>query len=92
MTVVCGFTAKTKSKKHYASVTSMTKPVLKLHVNAPNEEKMQESSFVSHESMEVDEQDAKDSDLDEDDIEAYNFENTEMKIPKASQPSKPRTV
>ena len=38
MTVVCGFAAKTKSKINYASVPSMTKPVLKLHVNAPDEE------------------------------------------------------
>ena len=68
ITVVCGFIAKTKSKINYASVSSMTKPVLKLHVNAPDEEKMEESSFDGHESMEVDEQDVKKSDLDEDDI------------------------
>ena len=43
----------------------MTKPVLKLHVNAPDEEKMDESSFDGHESIEVDEQDVKESDLDE---------------------------
>ena len=59
MIVVCGFTEKIKSKINYASVSSMTKPVLKLHVNAPDEEKMEESSFDGHESMEVDEQDDK---------------------------------
>ena len=81
MTVVCGFTAKTKSKINYASVSSMTKPVLKLHVNATDEEKMEESSFDGHESMEVDEQDVKESDLYEDDIgvddiEVYEDEET----------------
>ena len=76
MIVVCGFNAKTKSKINDASVSSMTKPDLKLHVNAPDKEKM-ESSFDGHESMEVDEQDAKESDLDEDDIEVDNTEEYE---------------
>ena len=55
----------------------MTKPVLKLHVNAPDEEKMEESSLDGHESMEVDEQDVKESDLDEDDIGVDDIEEYE---------------
>ena len=77
MTVVCGFTAKTKSKINYASVSSMTKPVSILHVNAPDEEKVEESSFDGHESMEVDEQDVKESDLDEEDIGVDNIQGYE---------------
>ena len=77
MTVVCGFTAKTKSKINYASVSSLTKPVLKLHVNAPDEEKMEESSIDGHESMEVDAQDVKESYLDEDDIGVDDIEEYE---------------
>ena len=49
----------------------MTKPVFKLHVNAPDEEKMEESSFNGHASMEVDEQDVKENDLDEDDTDVW---------------------
>ena len=52
----------------------MTKPVLKLHVNAPDEEKMEESSFDVHESMEVNKRDAKEGDLDKDDTEVDNIE------------------
>ena len=55
----------------------MTKSVLKLHVNAPDEGKMEESSFDGHESMEVDEQDVKESDLDEDDIGVDDIEEYE---------------
>ena len=55
----------------------MTKPVFKLHVNAPDEEKMEESLFDGHESMEVDEQDVKKGDLDEDDIGVDDIEEYE---------------
>ena len=47
------------------------------HVNAPDEEKMEDSSFDGHESMEVDEQDFKVSDVDEDDIGVDDIEEYE---------------
>ena len=63
----------------------MTKPVLKLHVDAPGEEKMEECSFDCHESMEVGEQDAKESDLDEDVIEVNNIEEDEDEETESEQ-------
>ena len=63
----------------------MTKPVLKLHINAPDGEKMEESSFDGHESMKVDEQDVKESDLDEDDIGVDDIEEYEDEETRSEQ-------